>query len=113
MHMNSKSSISTITTTSVIRGIQNPAWPEGTGNRRCKGLKVLDVDDESAAEKAGIKEGDVITSFDGSEVNNIDKLRELSKAAIDKGNFKVKLTRDGKEQELDVKIPKNLKSTNL
>lgn len=78
-----------------------------------KGLKVLDVDDESAAAKAGIKEGDVITSFDGTEVNNIDKLRELSKTAIDKGNFKVKLTRDGKEQELDVKIPKNLKSTNL
>jgi len=30
----------------------------------------LEVGDESAAEKAGIKEGDIITSFDGKEVNS-------------------------------------------
>ncbi len=78
-----------------------------------KGLKVLDVDDESAAEKAGIKEGDIITTFDGIEVNNIDVLRDLSRAAIEKGNFKVNLTRDGKAQEVTVKIPKNLKSGSL
>lgn len=78
-----------------------------------KGLKVLDVDDESNAEKAGIKEGDIITEFDGTEVNNIDKLRELSRTAMGKASFKVKLLRDGKAQEIDVKIPKNLKTTNL
>lgn len=78
-----------------------------------KGLKVLDVDDESAAEKAGIKEGDIITSFDGKDINNVDELRELSRPAMDKGNFKVKLLRDGKSQEVEVKIPKNLKSASL
>lgn len=78
-----------------------------------KGLKVLDVDEESPAEKAGIKEGDIITEFDGTEVNNIDKLRELSKAALAKPSFKVKINREGKSQDIDVKIPKNLKSTNL
>ncbi len=78
-----------------------------------KGLKVLSVDDESPAEKAGIKEDDIITEFDGTEVNNIDKLRELSKAALAKPSFKVKVNRDGKSQEIDVKIPKNLKTTNL
>lgn len=78
-----------------------------------KGVKVLDVDDESAASKAGIKEGDIITSLDGTEVNDIDKLREVSKTAIEKGNFKVKLQRDGKSEELDVKIPKRLKTGNL
>jgi serine protease Do len=78
-----------------------------------KGLKVLGVDEESAAEKAGIKEGDVITTFDGTDVNNIDKLRELAKPALEKVSFKVKLTRDGKQQEVEVKIPKNLKSTSL
>jgi serine protease Do len=78
-----------------------------------KGLKVLDVDDESPAEKAGIKEGDVITEFDGAAVNNVEKLRDLAKTAIGKVAFKVKLNRDGKQQEVDVKIPKNLKTTNL
>jgi len=78
-----------------------------------KGLKVLDVDEESTAEKAGIKEGDIITSFDGTEVNNVEKLGELAKAAIEKGNFKVKLNRDGKSQEVEVKIPKKLKTASL
>jgi serine protease Do len=78
-----------------------------------KGIKVLDVDDESPADKAGIKEGDVITEFDGTEVNNVDKLKELAKTAMGKVAFKVKLNRDGKQQEVDVKIPKNLKTTNL
>lgn len=78
-----------------------------------KGLKVLDVDDESPADKAGIKEGDIITEFDGAEVDNIDKLRELSKAALAKPSFKIKVNRDGKSQDIDVKIPKNLKTTNL
>ena len=78
-----------------------------------KGVKVLDVDDESPADKAGIKEGDIITEFDGAEINNVDKLREVARTAIAKPSFKVKLTRDGKSQEIQVKIPKNLKTTNL
>ncbi len=78
-----------------------------------KGLKVLDIDDESTAEKAGIKEGDIITSFDGTEVNTVEKLGELAMPAIEKGNFKITVTRDGKPQEITVKIPKKLKSTNL
>jgi serine protease Do len=78
-----------------------------------KGLKVLGVDEESAADKAGIKEGDVITTFDGTEVNNVDKLRDLAKPALEKVSFKVKLTRDGKQQEVEIKIPKNLKTTSL
>ncbi len=78
-----------------------------------KGLKVLSVDDESTAEKAGIKEGDIITSFDGTEVNNVEKLGELAKPAMERGNFKVQLNRDGKSQEVEVKIPKKLKTTSL
>lgn len=78
-----------------------------------RGLKVLEVDDESTADKAGIKEGDIITSFDGKEVNDIEGLRDLSAPAIQKGSFKVQVTRDGKQQEIEVKIPKKLKTTSL
>ena len=74
---------------------------------------VLEIDEESTADKAGIKEGDIITSFDGKEVNDIEALRDLSGPAIEKGNFKVQVTRDGKKQEIDVKIPKKLKTTSL
>lgn len=78
-----------------------------------KGLKVLEVDDESIASDAGIKENDIITEFDGTAVNDIDKLRELSRAAMSKPSFKVKVLRNGKTEEFTVKIPKNLKSTTL
>lgn len=78
-----------------------------------KGIKVLEVDDESPAEKAGLKEGDIITVFDGVEVNTVEKLKELAKPALDKKGFTIKITRDGTSQELNVKIPKNLKTTDL
>jgi serine protease Do len=78
-----------------------------------KGLKVLGVDDESIAEKAGLKEGDIITEFDGTAVNDIDALRDASRKAAGKNTYSIKVTRDGKAQELTVKIPKNLKTTNL
>lgn len=78
-----------------------------------KGVKVLDVDDESAADKAGIKEGDIITRFDGTEVNSATQLSELAHANKDKATFKVSVLRDGKPQELEVKIPKKLKTANL
>jgi serine protease Do len=78
-----------------------------------KGLKVLEVDEESIAQTAGIKEDDIILEFDGTAVNDIDKLREVSRPAMEKGSFKVKVLRNGKTEELTVKIPKNLKTTNL
>jgi len=78
-----------------------------------KGVKVLEVGDESAAEKAGVKEGDIITSFDGKEVNSAVTLAELAKAGKDKPSIKVGLTREGKAREIEVKIPRKLKTANL
>jgi serine protease Do len=78
-----------------------------------KGVKVLDVDDDSPADKAGIKEGDIITQFDGKEVNSAQTLGTLARENRTKYEFKVKLTRDGKEQDLEVKIPRKLKTEEL
>ncbi len=78
-----------------------------------KGVKVLEVGDESAAEKAGIHEGDVITRFDGKEVNSATELADLARAGKDKPSIKVSLIRDGKTQELEIRIPKKLKTADL
>jgi serine protease Do len=78
-----------------------------------KGAKVLDVDDESPAEKAGIKEGDIITQFDGKPVNSAESLSILARENKEKYSHKINLTRDGKAQEVEVKIPKKLKTTDL
>ena len=78
-----------------------------------KGVKVLDVADESLAEKAGIKEGDIITEFDGKTINSADDLAEAAQDAREKSSMKVQLTRDGKSQTIEIKIPKKLKTANL
>jgi serine protease Do len=78
-----------------------------------KGVKVLDVDDESPADKAGVKEGDIITLFDGKEVTGAMQLAELARASKGKTSYKIKVTRAGKPQELEVRIPKKLKTADL
>jgi serine protease Do len=78
-----------------------------------KGVKVLNVEEESNAAKAGIKKGDIIEAFDEQEVNSAAELAEAARDARDKNNVKVKFSRQGKSQELEIKIPKKLKTTNL
>jgi len=68
-----------------------------------KGVKVLDVDEESPADKAGIKEGDIITQFDGKAVNSAESLANLARENKDKFSYKINLSRDGKSQEVEVK----------
>lgn len=77
------------------------------------GVKVLGVDDESAAAKAGIKEGDVITSIGGKKVKNTDEAREAIRESDEKSNYSISALRDKKPMTFDVKIPKDLKTTNL
>jgi serine protease Do len=78
-----------------------------------KGVKVLDVDEDSPADKAGIKENDVITEFDGKDIDSADKLADVARAAKDKSSMSVKLNRDGRSQTVEIKIPKKLKTANL
>jgi serine protease Do len=78
-----------------------------------KGVKVIDVDEGSAAEKSGIRKDDVITEFEGKEVNSADALAAASREAKDKPSVKIKLNRGGSSQTIDVKIPRKLKTANL
>ena len=78
-----------------------------------KGVKVLDVENESAADKAGIKEDDIITEFDGKKVNDAPELANAAREARDKPSVKITLIRDGKTQTIEVKTPKKLRTANL
>lgn len=78
-----------------------------------KGVKVLDVDDESIAGKAGVKEDDIITEFNGKAVNSADELAAAAREAREKPSVTVKVLRDGKAQTLELKTPKKLKTANL
>lgn len=77
------------------------------------GVKVLEVEEGSAAAKAGIKENDIITSFEGKNVNSAAELVSASREAREKSTLKVELKRNGKPQTIEVKVPKKLKTANL
>lgn len=78
-----------------------------------KGVKVVDVDDESNAAKAGVKEDDVITEVDGQAVNSADEIAKIIRDSKDKVSVKMKLNRKGKSETLEVKIPRRLKTADL
>jgi serine protease Do len=78
-----------------------------------KGVKVIGIDDESIAEKSGLKEGDIITEFDGKTINDTDALAKAARESREKSSVTVKFNRDGKSQTAELKTPKKLKTTNL
>ncbi|MFI5131022.1 MAG: PDZ domain-containing protein [Chitinophagales bacterium] len=78
-----------------------------------KGVKVIEVGDESIAEKAGIKEDDIITEVEGKAVNSADEVAKIIKESKDKPSVMIKLTRSGKTQNIEVKIPRKLKKADL
>ena len=88
-------------------GVQIQDLEEGNG------VKIIEVDDESVAEKAGLKENDVIVDVDGKEIKNVDDLKTKIKDIKEGDSFKIKYKREGKIQTADVKFPKKLKTANL
>jgi serine protease Do len=78
-----------------------------------KGVKVLEVDEESAAAKAGVKEGDIITKFAGKEVNSAMTLATLARENREKPTVEVSIIRDGKPMDLVVKTPRKLNTADL
>jgi len=77
------------------------------------GVKVLDVDDESIAAKAGIKKDDIILGVDDTDVKGTDDVVKATRAARDKSSFKFKVKRGSSTQNLEVKIPRKLKTADL
>lgn len=78
-----------------------------------KGVKVVDVEDDGNAKKAGIKDDDVITEIDGKAVNSADEVAKIVRDTKGKTSFMFKLLRDGKTQNIEVKIPRKLKTADL
>ena len=78
-----------------------------------KGVKVIDVDDESNAAKAGIKEDDIITEADGKAINSTDDMVKVIRESKEKTSIMIKLQRAGKTQNIEVKMPRKIKTADL
>ena len=77
------------------------------------GVKVIDMDDASPAARSGIQKDDIITSIDGADIKNTEDAREKMADLKDKSMYNVKLLRNGNVVNVDVKVPKKLKTTDL
>jgi serine protease Do len=75
-----------------------------------KGVKVLQVETESNAAKAGIKKDDLITEVDGKTINSTDEMVKSMKENKEKVSVMFKYLRDGKVQNVEVKMPRKIKT---
>ena len=78
-----------------------------------KGVKVLEVDEDSNAGKAGVKQNDIITHVNNEAVNTADEIARKVRAERDKSSFQLKILRNGKAQDIEVKTPRKLKTADL
>lgn len=73
-------------------------------NKLVEGIYVKDVETFSAAEKAGIKIGDVIIKADGKDIKTMDELNEIKNSHNIGDEMKLTVNRDGEERELTLTL---------
>jgi serine protease Do len=83
------------------------------GIKNAKGALVSDVKEESPADQAGLKQGDVITAYQGSPVEDAVALQRLVTRTGVGMKVPVKVIRDGHEKDLTVTIGEQLDTTKV
>ncbi|MCI8621469.1 MAG: trypsin-like serine protease [Clostridia bacterium] len=69
-----------------------------------EGVYISKINDFSAAQKAGLKVGDVITEVEGKKVKSVDEINEIKETHKIGDEIKIKVTRDNKEMEVKLKL---------
>ena len=70
------------------------------GVKESKGVVVAQVQPGSSADRAGVKKGDVITGFNGSEVSEPNVFRNLVASTTPNSEVTLTILRDGREMQL-------------
>ncbi|HEY0545520.1 MAG TPA: Do family serine endopeptidase [Pyrinomonadaceae bacterium] len=74
------------------------------GLKEAKGVLVSQVQPGSAAERAGIKQGDVITAFNGVQVNDPNTFRNQVAGTPPATEVTLTILRDGREQQVRARL---------
>ena len=74
------------------------------------GAIVSSVQPGSAADRAGVKRGDVVLSFNGEAVHDTNSLRNRVAEGASGSSAALVVVRDGKEKHLSVKLDEALGS---
>lgn len=75
-----------------------------SANKLVQGIYVKSIDEFSAAEKAGVKIGDVIVGADGKEIKTMDELNNIKNSHQIGDTLTLKVNRNGKELDLTVTL---------
>lgn len=75
-----------------------------SANKLVQGIYVKSIDEFSAAEKAGIKIGDVIVGADGKEIKTMEELNNIKNSHQIGDSLTIKVNRNGKELDLTVTL---------
>ena len=70
-----------------------------------RGVYITEVNSMSAAERAGLQKGDIITSFAGEKVESADDLNAIKAKQTPGDVVSVVVDRNGREITLDLVIP--------
>ena len=68
------------------------------------GVEVVMVDQDAPAGKAGLKEHDVILSFNGQAVESVEQLRRMIKETPPGRSVALGISRDGQQQNVNVQL---------
>jgi serine protease Do len=90
--------------------ISNVAAPS-TGAKPPRGAQVMDVIKGGPAERAGLKKNDIITRFGDVEITDSSQLQNSVAATSSGRDVKLTILREGKQQEVTVRIGKLEDST--
>ena len=69
-----------------------------------EGLYIVEVNEFSPAEKAGLKSGDLIVKADGKRVKTFDEFKEIKNSKNEGDSIKLEVIRDGKNKTIDVTL---------
>ena len=86
-----------------IRGL-TPELAKSIHAENLKGALVADVTKGGPAEKAGLKKNDLIIAYRGKEISDSDELRNAVAETPIGTEVKITVFREGKKEELTVKI---------
>ncbi len=69
-----------------------------------EGVYIFEVEDFTAAQKAGIKSGDVITEIDGKKVKEVEEITNIKNEHKIGDTIKIKIYRNGEYKEFDLTL---------
>ena len=91
-------------------GISGRDLNEATAKRynMVEGIYIVTVDEFSAAEKAGLKVGDVIIEADGKKIKTMNELNEIKNTHSIGDTMKLKIKRNGAEKQITLTLEEQI-----